>query len=111
MARESSISPVEDCHATPLTRKSLSKNAKAIVPRESKRANLTLLHEQHGPAGVEKKHRRVRKACERCRIKKTKVRTHPAPPHPLNSHINFFSVLIASSVTETCLARDAKRMV
>ncbi|TVY37353.1 Fluconazole resistance protein 1 [Lachnellula cervina] len=71
MARESSSSPGMD--SKPIG-KSSSKNAKPVTrDSNSKRGGLTLLTGQHGAAAVDKRlHRRVRKACERCRIKKTK---------------------------------------
>ncbi|TVY36201.1 Fluconazole resistance protein, partial [Lachnellula subtilissima] len=69
MARESSSSPGGD--SKPIGRSS-SKNAKPAT-RDSKRGGLTLLTGQHSAVAVDKRlHRRVRKACERCRIKKTK---------------------------------------
>ncbi|TVY38693.1 Fluconazole resistance protein [Lachnellula occidentalis] len=69
MARETSSSPGRDSKSLGRTS---SKNANPLT-RESKKGALTVLTGQHGAVAVDKRlHRRVRKACERCRIKKTK---------------------------------------
>lgn len=60
--------PTEDGNKSHLIRKS-SKQAKP-VNRSSKRSNYV---PEHGSIVVDGRHKRVWKACERCRMKKTKV--------------------------------------
>jgi hypothetical protein len=67
--------PVEDGHKSHLIRKS-SKQVKP-VNRTSKRSTYL---QDHAPVVVDGRHKRVWKACERCRMKKTKVRL-AAPVH------------------------------
>src|SRR6266487_1389325 len=60
--------PIEDGHRSPTSRK-LLKTSKSMS-RTSKRT--TSSHE-HTPVVMDGRHKRVWKACERCRMKKTKV--------------------------------------
>lgn len=68
--------PVEDGHKSHLIRKAAAKQTKPIINRTSKRSSYV---QDHGPVVVDGRHKRVWKACERCRMKKTKV----CPPYLL----------------------------
>ncbi|KAF5566418.1 zinc cluster transcription factor [Fusarium napiforme] len=72
--------PAED-HKSTLSRKSTSSSSKSVKPvhRTSKRASssaATIHHHDHvtHTTGMDGRHKRVWKACERCRMKKTKAR-------------------------------------
>ena len=71
---------VEEHHKTSLSRKSTASSSKSVKPthRSAKRAGSGAAsahhHDHHaGGHGTEGRHKRVWKACERCRMKKTKV--------------------------------------
>ncbi|KAF7553993.1 hypothetical protein G7Z17_g3237 [Cylindrodendrum hubeiense] len=79
MGSHSLPSPPADDHKSTLSRKSTSSSTKSVKPvhRASKRASssaATIHHHDHvaHSAGMDGRHKRVWKACERCRMKKTK---------------------------------------
>ena len=83
--------PAED-HKSTLSRKSTSSSTKSVKPvhRTSKRASsnaAAIHHHDHvtHTTGMDGRHKRVWKACERCRMKKTKARS-PRTPVPLSTN-------------------------
>ncbi|KAH7114598.1 hypothetical protein EDB81DRAFT_822198 [Dactylonectria macrodidyma] len=76
MGSNSQPSPPAEGYKLTLSRNSTS-SIKSIMHRTSKRASssaATIHHHDHvtHTAGIDGRHKRVRKACERCRMKKTK---------------------------------------
>lgn len=89
--------PVEDHKSQPMRRQS-SKASKQSSRSSTKRS--TAVHE-HSPISMDGRHKRVWKACERCRMKKTKV-----------YYVTHFCLNIANqiSVTGNRLANVVKMM-
>jgi hypothetical protein len=108
MGSSSLPSPPAEDHKSTLSRKSTS-SAKSVKPvhRASKRASSSaaaIHHHDHvtHTAGMDGRHKRVWKACERCRMKKTKVclvNSECVPP------------LTRSSATVNSPASDARMTV
>lgn len=103
--------PAED-HKSTLSRKSTSSSSKSVKPvhRTSKRASssaATIHHHDHvtHTTGMDGRHKRVWKACERCRMKKTKARSqyYSSLTPPLTN--------TNSSATVNSHASDAKTTV
>ena len=70
--------PVEDGQKSHLIRKASSKQTKPTINRSSKRSSYA---QDHSAVVVDGRHKRVWKACERCRMKKTKVCWASPPFH------------------------------
>lgn len=103
--------PAED-HKSTLSRKSTSSSTKSVKPvhRTSKRASssaATIHHHDHvtHTTGMDGRHKRVWKACERCRMKKTKAR------FLVLCILSPLSTNTGSSVTANFPASDARTMV
>ena len=81
-------------------------SSRAAKPRKStnrvsKRTSVVISHE-HGGVIIDRRHKRAWKACQRCRLKKTKVRPDTSDMRSSN--------LIAYSAMNNRLAKDVRTM-